>query len=293
MVMNNHLLVPFLLGQRRDGLGRVRELDDNDWQLLDVPDFQDALLCDANEKMHRMGRIYGALATRVRDLLAADQVPICIAGDCICSLGMLGGLQQGGRTPERILWLDAHGDFHTWRTSQTQYLGGMPLAMLVGRRDRRRDERDAVASMMAAIGVSPFAEQRVILSDARDLDPGELEEVRKSDIVCCAFDRIGEFLTPGESVYLHFDTDVMDEAARMPALKYHVEAGPRYADIAALFHGLRDHNIVAVSVSAWHEEKDLDNSAALGCLALLRELEDGLEKAKTARGGAARPVRSD
>jgi arginase len=278
MVMNNHLLVPFLLGQRRDGLGRVRELDDSGWDVLDVPEFEDTQLSDANEKLRRMGRIYGALAARVKDLLAADQVPVCIAGDCMSSLGMLGGLQQGGRAPERILWLDAHGDFHTWGTSQTKYLGGMPLAMLVGRRDRRLDARDAVAAMMATIGVRPFPERRVILSDARDLDPGEREAVRQSDLVCCTFDRIGEFLTPGERLYLHFDTDVMDEQARMPALKYHVAAGPRYADIAALFQSLRGHNIVAVSVSAWHEEKDLDNKAALACLALLRELEIGMRK---------------
>jgi arginase len=279
MVMNNHLLVPFLLGQRRDGLARVRELDDSGWDVLDVPDFKDVSLSDANEKLRRMGRIYGALAIRVRDLLAAGQVPICIAGDCMSTLGMLGGLQQAGRAPERILWLDAHGDFHTWGTTQTQYLGGMPLAMLVGRGDRRGDERNAVAAMMTAIGVSPFPEHRVVLSDARDLDPGELEAVRQSDIVCCTIDQVGQFLTPGESVYLHFDTDVMDEQGGMPALKYHVASGPRYADIAALFDSLRDHDIVAVSVSAWHEERDLDNKAALACLALLRELEGGIRKA--------------
>jgi arginase len=273
--MNNHLIVPFLLGQRRDGLARVGELDGSDWDVLDVPDFKEKLLSDANEKLRRMGRIYGALATRVKDLLAAGRVPVCIAGDCMSTLGMLGGLQQAGRAPDRILWLDAHGDFHTWGTTQTQYLGGMPLAILVGRGDRRRDERNAVAAMMAAIGVSPYPEQQVILSDARDLDPGELEEVRNSRLVCCAIDQIGQFLIPGERLYLHFDTDVMDEREGMPALKYHVQCGPRFADIAELFRSLRGHDIVAVSVSAWHEEKDLDNRAALACLALLRELEGG------------------
>lgn len=273
MDISTHLLVPFLMGQRRDGLGRVCELDEHAWEVLAVPDCEEVVLSDANEKMRRMGRIYGRLAARVRDVAAAGKVPVCIAGDCMSSLGMLGGLQQGGRAPERILWLDAHGDFHTWETTQTQYLGGMPLAMLVGRRDRRNFRRDAVATMMAEIGVSPFPEQRVILSDARDLDPGELEAVRSSGMVCCAIDQIGAHLTTGERLYLHFDTDVMDAEAELPALKYHVKSGPQYADIAALFRSLRGHNIVAVSVSAWHEEKDLDNKAALACLALLRELD--------------------
>lgn len=275
MDLNSRLLVPFLMGQRRDGLARVAALDQGNWDVLDVADFVEARLDDPNEKLRRMGRIYGGLAARVRQLVDQGQVPVSIAGDCMSSLGMLGGLQQSGRAPDRILWLDAHGDFHTWETTQTQYLGGMPLAILVGRGDRRRYNRDTIAQMLATIGVTPFPEQRVVLSDARDLDPGEQEAVRDSGIVCCPIERIGEHLTPGERLYLHFDTDVMDAEAEMPALKYHVKSGPGYGDIAALFRTLRGHDIVAVSVSAWHEEKDQDNKAALACLALLRELDIG------------------
>ena len=36
--MNNRLLVPFLLGQRRDGLARVREIEDGAWDVQDVAD---------------------------------------------------------------------------------------------------------------------------------------------------------------------------------------------------------------------------------------------------------------
>ncbi|OEZ59887.1 arginase family protein [Duganella sp. HH105] len=271
--MNNRMLVPFLLGQRRDGLRRAADLDRHDWHILDVPEFREATVNDPNEKLRRMGRIYAGLAQRAGQIASAGKVPVSIAGDCMSTLGMLGGLQRSGCEPDRILWLDAHGDFHTWETTQTKYLGGMPLAVLVGRGDRRRQGRDAIGAMLATIGVTPFPEERVVLSDARDLDPGELEAVRSSDIVCCGIDRIGEHLKPGERLYLHFDSDVMDAEAEMPALKYHVKAGPSFADIAALFRSLRGPGIIAVSVSAWHEEKDHDNKAAQACLALLDELE--------------------
>lgn len=271
--MNNRLLVPFLIGQRRDGLRRVTGLDRHGWDVVDVPDFTEAMLSDPNEKLRRMGRIYAGMADHVQQIVDAGQVPVSIAGDCMSTLGMLGGLQRGGCPPDRILWLDAHGDFHTWETTQTQYLGGMPLAILVGRGDRRRQSRDTIGAMLATIGVTPFPEQQVILSDARDLDPGELEAVRSSGITCCSIAQIGEHLRAGERLYLHFDSDVMDAEADIPALKYHVKSGPSYDDMAALFRSLRGQNIVAVSVSAWHEEKDLDNAAARACLALLGELQ--------------------
>lgn len=271
--MNNHLLVPFLMGQRRDGLTRVCTLDQHIWEVVNLAELQETELNDANEKLRRMGLIYARLAERVLALRSNGLVPTIIAGDCMATLGVLGGLQRAGQTPDRILWLDAHGDFHTWKTTQTQYLGGMPLAILAGRGDRRGGQRDAITSLLETIEVQAYPEQHIVLSDARDLDPGEIEALQSSGIVCCEIDQISRHLPPEASLYLHFDTDVMDAEMDLPALKYHVKAGPSYADIATLFRSLRQHNIIAVSVSAWHEEKDGDNKAALACLALLEELQ--------------------
>ncbi len=270
--MNRRLVVPFLMGQRREGLARVSELDDQRWEVLAVPGCEAARIDDTNEKISCMAAIYAKLACRVKAAIERDEVPICIAGDCVSTLGMLGGLQQAGKAPERILWLDAHGDFHTWATTQTKYVGGMPLAMLVGRPDRRRGGRDASEAMRCTIGVSPYPEPQIVLSDARDLDPGEKEALSESGIVCCPFDEILQHLRPSERLYIHFDTDVLDAESEMPALKYHVKAGPRVADVAELFRQLRDHNIVSVSVSAWHEELDEGNRAAMTCLRLLNQL---------------------
>jgi arginase len=58
----------------------------------------------------------------------------------------------------------------------------------------------------------------------------------------------------------------------MPALKYHVPGGPRAADVAALFRALRGHDIVAVSVSAWHGERDDGDRTARACLDILEAL---------------------
>lgn len=271
--MNRRLLVPFLMGQRRDGLCRVRDIDEHAWNVLELSDFSEAEIADTNEKLRRMGKIYALLSETVKALANTGLVPVSIAGDCVSTLGVLGGLQKAGKQPDRILWLDAHGDFHTWGTSQTKYIGGMPLAMLVGRGDRRREGRDAVASFLAEIGVAPYPERQIILSDARDLDPGEKEAIQDSEIVTCSIPDICKHLVPDESLYLHWDTDVVDAETETPALKYHVKNGPTYSEIRTLFKSLYKENILAVSVSAWHEEKDLENKAAMACLELLKELE--------------------
>ncbi len=270
--MNRHFIVPYLMGQWRDGLQRVREMDGNDWDVVRVPEFDERTVANQTEQMRRMGKIYHALADAVQAVASSGEVPVSISGDCVSSLGMLGGLQKAGKSPDRILWLDAHGDFHTWGTSQSLYIGGMPLAILVGRKDRRTETRDAIAAFVTEVGVRPYPESQVLLSDARDLDPGEEEALLASAIVRCRIDQVLEHLNPDQSVYLHWDTDVLDAAAEMPALKYHVDMGPSCATLRALFRRLGALNIVAVSVSAWHEEQDKDNRTASMCLGLLSEL---------------------
>ena len=270
--MMRRLLVPYLMGKRRDGLLRVQALDRRPWTVLDSPLSTATELHDKEEQMRSMGRVYAELAREVAFAAAVGELPVSISGDCVSTMGVLAGLQRAGREPQRILWLDAHGDFHTWGTTQTQYLGGMPLAMLVGRPDRRGHRRDSIAALRQAVGARPYPEARVLLSDARDLDPGEDEALARSAIVRCPLDQVLHHLSPQESLYVHFDTDVLDEAQRMPALKYHVPDGPRLEEMAALFRRLRDYPWLAVSVSAGHAELDEGDQAARICLQLLDEL---------------------
>jgi arginase len=272
MNIYRRILVPFLMGQRRDGLCRIRDIDSHAWEVLDVPGFKEAEISDSNEKIRRMGEIYALFSELVKEAATQDSVPVSIAGDCVSALGMLAGLQKAGKQPDRILWLDAHGDFHTWQTTQTKYIGGMPLAMLVGRGDRREEGRNGVFSFEKAIGFRPYPENQIILSDARDVDPGEKEAIQNSKIIKCSIADVFKHLAPNENLYLHWDTDVVDAETGMPALKYHAKAGPTYSEICSLFKSLRNKNIIAVSVSAWHEEKDLDNKTAIACLRLLEEL---------------------
>jgi len=147
--------------------------------------------------------------------------------------------------------------------------------MFVGRVDRDDDPRSQAAlACLSAIGVQAYPQQQIVLSDARDLDPGEREALLGSGIVRCPLDEALTHLRPQERIYLHWDTDVIDDPAHMPALKYHVRRGPSAADIAELFEALRAYNIVAVSVSAWHEERDADNRTARACLEILNLLLD-------------------
>ena len=271
--MNTRLLLPYLMGQRRDGLRRVLDIDRHAWAVVELDPQHEAHGDDPIAKLASMGRLYALLAARVAALASRGCRPVSLAGDCVSSLGMLAGLQQAGQPPDRVVWLDAHGDFHTWSSTRTQYIGGMPLAMFVGRVDPGLDPRSQAAlDCLSTIGVHPYPRQQVVLADARDLDPGEHEALLGSGILRCPLADVLDHLRPRERIYLHWDTDVIDDPARMPALKYHVQRGPSAADMAAFFQALRSCDVVAVSVSAWHAEQDGDNQTARACLEILNTL---------------------
>ena len=113
-------------------------------------------------------QLYAPLAERV----AHVRDPVVLSGDCVTALAVLAGVQRSG-IDAALVWFDAHGDFHTEQTTSSGYLGGLPLAKAVGRGD---------LSLPDALRLTPLAEDRVLLVDARDLDPPEVVALRGSQV---------------------------------------------------------------------------------------------------------------
>ena len=65
------------------------------------------------------------LARAVLDARSAGAFPLVLAGNCITSVGTIGGLGPG---TTGVLWFDAHGDFNTPETTVGGFLDGMALA---------------------------------------------------------------------------------------------------------------------------------------------------------------------
>ncbi|MGZ8227389.1 MAG: arginase family protein [Methylococcaceae bacterium] len=62
---------------------------------------------------------------------------LVIGGDHSCALGTWGGVLNGFQQPGKfgLLWLDGHMDAHTFATSPSGNIHGMPLAALLGKAD--------------------------------------------------------------------------------------------------------------------------------------------------------------
>ena len=197
------------------------------------------------------------------EAISANYRPVSIAGDCCTSIGVLAGLQYAGVNP-LLIWFDAHGDFNTWETTPSGFLGGMPLAMIVGRGDQ---------SMPEAVDLKALPEDQVILTDARDLDPDEQKLLNESSIVHLSnTEALLEHPLLDGPIYVHFDTDVVS-LTESPAQNYPAPGGPSSAVLQAVFSRLsQTDRIIAVSISTWNPQLDKDQKSENISLSLLQTL---------------------
>jgi len=250
---NRFILSPFFLDEHVPDLERLAETD---W-IVNRPSLPEG------NRRERMAAIYRPLAEAVASALAQGNRPIVISGDCCGVLGVSAGIQQAGLTPA-LMWLDAHGDFNTWETSPSGFLGGMPLAMLVGRGDQ---------SILRALGMSPMAEKNVILSDARDLDPPERKALESSGVQLCRDpQRLPDHVSNLTDLYVHIDTDIVS-IEDAPAMNYPAGGGIQAETLRVVFQKLaRTGAVRVVSMSTWNPALDRDGRSRKICMSLLQAL---------------------
>src|SRR2546428_8737078 len=80
-------------------------------------------------------RVAEELAAVVADIERAGRVAVILGGDHSMSIGTLAGIARAGRRPG-LIWMDAHGDSKTPRTSPSGNVHGMPFPGAPGPPDR-------------------------------------------------------------------------------------------------------------------------------------------------------------
>ncbi len=155
-------------------------------------------------------RAAGAVSTS----LQSGHFPLVLGGDHSLSLGSIRGAAQAKQLG--VIWIDAHADFNTDKTTPSGNIHGMPLAALCGLGDKRLIQLWEEAFPV----VDP---KRVAIIGARDLDPGEKINLREAGVMVMGMeqiDRLGMVAAVEKAIehvsrhvdgiYLSFDMDAMD-----------------------------------------------------------------------------------
>ena len=174
------------------------------------------------------------LEERVAALVADGGFPLVLGGDHSIAIGTVGGVASGGATG--LLWFDAHGDFNTPTTTPSGNVHGMSLAAILGQ-DEFADTDWAPVPTVAA--------EHVALVGLRDIDEGERDAIRESDVTAYTMADIDargvttvvsealDVVTAGtDGVHVSLDLDWLDPS-EAPGVGTPVRGGVSYREAHA------------------------------------------------------------
>ncbi|MDO8353548.1 MAG: arginase family protein [Aestuariivirga sp.] len=200
--------------------------------------------------------------------------PLVLGGNCNTAVGGVSGI---GGARLGVIWFDAHGEFCTPETTESGFLDGMGLAMMVGRCWRH--------VLSTVPGYAPIPEAVTALIGARDLDPLEAEDLENSAITKLRVEDIrtkgvggafGPFLErlarEVDQVYLHIDADVHDPG-EAPANYYNAPGGLRADEVreAIAFIGRHIH-VAGGGLGSYDPSFDPDGKTAEIAVGVLESL---------------------
>ena len=198
-----------------------------------------------------VSKLCGLLASAVADSVERGRLPCVLGGDHSCAGGTWTGVARAIREKMRgslgLVWIDAHMDAHTPRTSHTGRLHGMPLAWLLGEDD---DPLYGLATgvlepkHVALIGVRSFEPEEKARLDHLGVRVVYMEEVGRRGIAS-VLDEALAIATRGTKAFgVSIDLDVVtpDEA---PAVGTPVPDGVSGAELGGALEGIGSRSDLA------------------------------------------------
>ena len=209
------------------------------------------------------------VAGRAEDMISAGLFPIFLGGDHSIAIGTVSGVARGFERTG-VIWLDAHADFNTPKTSPSGNIHGMPLSVLTG-----SGHPDLVA--IGGEGASVRTEDVVILG-LRSVDLEERRLLKEAGIRVYTMKEVDAYgiasvvrralnaLSHLDRVHVSLDLDVVDPDVA-PGVGTPVRGGLTYRE-AHLVMELINEAGIATSLDVVEVNPILDDRNGTAALAV-------------------------
>jgi len=236
--------------------------------------------------LHAVAALAERLADEVESVLLAGHFPLVVGGDHSCAIGTWSGVHRALAPRGRVglIWIDAHMDSHTFATTPSGQINGMPLAALLGHGEPALTGIDGAGAALqpaqvCLVGVCSYEAGEAALLQRLGVRVFDMAEIHRRGLAevfdeALAIVRRG---TAGFGVSVDLDALDPDEA---PGVGSAVPDGLRGAELAAALSRLRDDPaFVAMEIVEYNPRRDRDRVTARAAGALV----DAIAPLKTPR----------
>jgi arginase (EC 3.5.3.1) len=261
------------LQARLEGLGY--QVEDGGNIIVPVPEEVRAVGPGGMRHLEAVAETCERVFQAVRETVADGRFPIILGGDHSIAMGTIAGIIAAAG-PTGVLWIDAHGDFNTPKTSPSGNIHGMPLAHLVGRGHPR---------LIRIGGPEPkLRPEQVVLIGVRSLDPEERRAMAESGMLIFTMREIDELgiatvvrqaltrLKAWPRLHVSLDLDVLDPQVA-PGVGTPVPGGLTYREAHLMMEILADSGRVGsvdvVEINPILDERNRTAELAVELLASL------------------------
>nr|WP_246545530.1 arginase [Pelotalea chapellei] len=187
-------------------------------------------------------RVCKAAYHAAREAVEQGFIPVFIGGDHSLAMGTIGGITH--HEPAGVIYIDAHADFNTPKSSPSGNIHGMPLAHLLGDGYSRLVN---VGRKGAKLKV-----EDLVLIGVREIDPKERLRLKEKGITVFTMRDIDErgmgniarqsldFLGHHERIHVSLDADVLDPI-EVPGVGTPSPGGVSYREAQLLMEIIADN----------------------------------------------------
>jgi arginase len=211
------------------------------------------------------------LASRVEKVLEKNKFPLCIGGDHSMALGTIAGISsycKKNKLTLGVIWIDAHADMNTDKTTPSGNIHGMPLATSLGL---------GYSELIKLKGFSPklYPENCAIIA-TRSIDLDERKNIKKlnpavytmSDVDKLGIHRIisrvlKQFKERVDHIHVSFDVDSIDPNFA-PGVGTPVPGGLSYREAHLLMESIAECGCMSsLEVAEVNPILDMHNNSAI------------------------------
>ncbi len=210
------------------------------------------------------------LADKVEKVLEKGDFPLCIGGDHSMALGTISGIASYCKKRNYklgVIWIDAHSDMNTDKTSPSGNIHGMPLASLLGL---------GCDELVNILEFSPkLNPENCALIGIRSIDEAEKVNIKKLGIPIYTMndiDKLGihriiakvlkQFREKVDHIHISFDVDSVDPSVA-PGVGTPVSGGLSYREAHLLMETIAECGCMSsLEVAELNPILDLKNQSA-------------------------------
>ena len=221
-------------------------------------------------------RVSQSTARIVYELVSKKEKVIALGGDHSISLGTISGASVALHHNLGLIYLDAHGDMNTDKTSVTGNIHGMHLASLMGFGDKR-----LVQVFNKSIKIK---KDNLLHIGGYDLDIGEIKLIEKEKLnaykiidilshgLAPLLMKINKLNSEVKDVWVSLDLDVID-SVYAPGVGMPNKAGLTYREITTICEYIGTHcHVVGVDIVEYNSLQDIDGKTAELAIELIAKL---------------------